>query len=187
VATRRKREDASTGGDYFTEMCSGSVTGSYLRLIYFVYHSTLGLRVIKRERGESHLAAHDQALFDRAHLPGWREHRLWERREIEFFIDNLLVRIHFIIAMIKWTGLAPLEFEFPFPGSLTSTFLVGKSTVYGKGESTARCRIVKMERACSHHICAPEKTKTELGVGVWGLGFGVWGVGFTAVERLLQM
>jgi len=31
--------------------------------------------------------------------------------------------IHFIIVMIKWTGLAPWEFEFPFPGSLTSTFL----------------------------------------------------------------
>ena len=35
-----------------------------------------------------------------------------------------LVRIHFIIVMIRWTGLAPWEFEFPFPGSLTSTFLV---------------------------------------------------------------
>ena len=43
--------------------------------------------------------------------------------EREFFIDNLLVRIHFIIAMIRWTGLAPWEFDFPFPGSLTSTFL----------------------------------------------------------------
>ena len=40
----------------------------------------------------------------------------------EFFIDNLLVRVHFIIVMIRWTGLAPWEFEFPFPGSLTSTF-----------------------------------------------------------------
>ena len=38
-------------------------------------------------------------------------------------IDNLLVRIHFIIVMIRSTGLAPWEFEFPFPGSLTSTFL----------------------------------------------------------------
>ena len=36
----------------------------------------------------------------------------------------LLVRIHQIIVMMKWTGLAPWEFEFPFPGSLTSTFLV---------------------------------------------------------------
>ena len=25
----------------------------------------------------------------------------------ELFIDNLLVRIHFIIVMIRWTGLAP--------------------------------------------------------------------------------
>jgi len=38
-------------------------------------------------------------------------------------IANLLVRIHFIIVMIRWTGLAPWEFEFPFPGCLTSTFL----------------------------------------------------------------
>jgi len=42
----------------------------------------------------------------------------------EFAIDNLLVRTHFIIVMIRWTGLAPWEFESPFPGSITSTFLV---------------------------------------------------------------
>jgi len=45
----------------------------------------------------------------------------WDARllaEREFFIDNLLVRIHFITVMIKWTGLAPCEFEFPFPVSL---------------------------------------------------------------------
>ena len=44
-------------------------------------------------------------------------------KEREFFIDNLLVRIRFIIVMIRWTGLAPWEFEFPFPGSFISTFL----------------------------------------------------------------
>jgi len=33
-------------------MCSGSEAGSYLRLIDFVYHSTLGLGVIKK-RGRS--------------------------------------------------------------------------------------------------------------------------------------
>jgi len=33
-------------------------------------------------------------------------------REREFFVDNLLVRIHFIIVMIRWTGLAPWEFEY---------------------------------------------------------------------------
>jgi len=44
--------------------------------------------------------------------------------EREFFIDNLLVRIHMIIVMIRWTGLAPWEFEFHFPGSLTYTLLI---------------------------------------------------------------
>ena len=33
---------------YFTEEISGSEAGSYFRLIGFVYHSTLGLRVIKK-------------------------------------------------------------------------------------------------------------------------------------------
>jgi len=36
--------------NYFTEMCSGSEAGSYLRCIDFVYHPTLGLRVIKKRR-----------------------------------------------------------------------------------------------------------------------------------------
>ena len=35
-------------------------------------------------------------------------------RQREFFIDNLLVRIQFIIVTIKWTGLATWDFEFPF-------------------------------------------------------------------------
>ena len=34
--------------NYFKKMCSGSEAGSYLRLTDFVYHSTLGLRAIKR-------------------------------------------------------------------------------------------------------------------------------------------
>ena len=55
--------------------------------------------------------------------------------EREFFIDNILVRIHFITVMIWWTDLAPWGFEFPFPGSITSTFLrpacVVQGLVYG--------------------------------------------------------
>ena len=65
-----------------------------------LYHSNLGLRVIRKKK-----------------LPTTTE------REF-FFIDNLLIRIHFIIVMIWWTGLAPWEFEFPLPGSLTPTFLI---------------------------------------------------------------
>ena len=42
-------------------------------------------------------------------------------RERVFIIDVLLVRIHLIIVMIWWTGLAPWEHEFPVPGSLIST------------------------------------------------------------------
>ena len=38
----------------------------------------------------------------------------------QFLIDNLLLRSHL---MIRWTGLAPWEFEFPFLDSLTSTCL----------------------------------------------------------------
>ena len=34
-------------------MCSGSEAGSYLRLVDFVYHSTLGLRVIKKKKEEA--------------------------------------------------------------------------------------------------------------------------------------
>ena len=36
--------------NYFTEICSGSEAGSYLRPINFVYHSTLGVRVIKKKQ-----------------------------------------------------------------------------------------------------------------------------------------
>ena len=36
--------------DLGLKMCSGSKTASYLRLIDFVYHLTLGLRVIKKKR-----------------------------------------------------------------------------------------------------------------------------------------
>jgi len=55
----------------------------------------------------------------------------WCRAERVFFIDNLLVRIHFIIVMIRWTGLAPWKFEFPFLGSIyrpTSTFLAPRTS-----------------------------------------------------------
>ena len=44
-------------------------------------------------------------------------------REREFFVGNLLVRVHVIIVMVRGAGLAPWEFEFSFPGRLTSTFL----------------------------------------------------------------
>ena len=50
----------------------------------------------------------------------WRKDYNSNSPERELFIGNLLVRIHFIIVMIKWIGCAPWEFEFSFPGSLIS-------------------------------------------------------------------
>ena len=50
--------------------------------------------------------------------------------ERDFCIDNQLVQIHLIIEMIRWTGLAPWEIEFPFPGSLISTFLAPPEVIY---------------------------------------------------------
>ena len=44
--------------------------------------------------------------------PKHRDHEVCSR-EREFFIDNLLARIHFIIEVIWWTGLAPWEFPHP--------------------------------------------------------------------------
>ena len=45
AAERRPREH-----NCFTETCSGSEAGSHSRLIDFVYHSTLGLRVIHKKK-----------------------------------------------------------------------------------------------------------------------------------------
>jgi len=57
-----------------------------------------------------------------------------------FFVHNLLPQIHFIIVMIRWTGLAPWEFEFPFSGSLVSTFSV--SWVCGVPSLPVTCAFV---------------------------------------------
>jgi len=55
--------------------------------------------------------------------PPPNEGRKGSRDETDFFIDNLLVRILLMVGIFGKTGLAPWEFEFPFLGSLISTFL----------------------------------------------------------------
>ena len=64
---------------------------------------------------ECRISSYDCAAFEACS-------HLLRVEDIAFFIDNLLVRIHFIIELIWWTGLAPWEIEFPFPGGLISTF-----------------------------------------------------------------
>jgi len=55
--------------DYFTKMCSGSKAGSYLRRIHFVYHSTLGLRVIKKKRRRIENVKYFPSHAHRAYAP----------------------------------------------------------------------------------------------------------------------
>ena len=51
---------SSQFNSYFTEICTRSEEGSYFRLVDFVYHSTLGLRVVKKreEVGMTGACAH---------------------------------------------------------------------------------------------------------------------------------
>ena len=92
--------------------------------------------------------------------------RLLRVLETEFFIDNLLVRVHFIIEMIRWTGLAPWEVEFPFKGSLTSTFLRFYHQVVGSQDMLRDMRGLEtvmeieelllafaMARHAAHQVC----------------------------------
>ena len=74
-----------------------------------MYHSTLGLRVTKeggKDQGVGGVEREDEGWLERLLSDQTRDRCLRER---EFFIDNLLVRIHLIVVMIRWTGLAPWE------------------------------------------------------------------------------
>ena len=59
--------------------------------------------------------------------------------EREFFIDNLPVRIHFSIVMIRWTGLAPWEFDFPLdPAGVPRTVSSVKYPVSSSSETAEK-------------------------------------------------
>ena len=48
-------------------MCSGSEAGSYLRLLDSVYHSTLGLRVIKKKKKRFRVLGWKRATSPKGH------------------------------------------------------------------------------------------------------------------------
>ena len=54
--------DRDTEIDRDTEMCSGSETGSYLRLIDLLYHSTLGVRVEGKKTRRGNRFPHSSAV-----------------------------------------------------------------------------------------------------------------------------
>ena len=70
----------------------------------------------------------------------------------EFGVDYLLVRIHFIIVMVRLTGLTPWEFEFPLPGSLTSTFACSTRCQPVQGRQDTRDLVANMY-AQSPRLC----------------------------------
>ena len=56
----KDRYSSQFDNNYFTEMCSGSEAGSSLRLIDFVHRSTLGVRVMtKNKRVSPRIAGRD--------------------------------------------------------------------------------------------------------------------------------
>ena len=65
-----------------------------------------------------------------------RTRRLAGGTERVFFIDNLLVRIHCIIVMIRWTGLAPWEFQVSGVGGT----LVPRRPIRRGAHAEAGCR-----------------------------------------------
>ena len=112
---------------------------------------------------------------------------------IYIFIDNLLVRIHFFIVMIRWTGLTPWKLEFPFPGRLISTFLAIQSTFLRGGLAvfiSAKLLVNCFWRKKISYTNAPLLlvwpnrallcvAQTQLIDTVWGLGSAdmLWGLG----------
>jgi len=83
--------------NYLTKMCSGSEEGSYLRLTDFVYHSTVGLRVIKKKRSVPRIGhCRREIRGSRPNSPnlkqsdGQVEVKIGEVIEVEGLIDNLI-------------------------------------------------------------------------------------------------
>jgi len=79
----------------------------YIHTYIYIY---IYIRIyIKREGGD--LLGREGGAADRGAVPlAHPVPRIHHPAHRHFFIDNLLVRIHFIIVMIRWTGPAPWEF-----------------------------------------------------------------------------
>jgi len=94
-------------------------------------------RESEQEREREREKRRDLALAEEEGRVGDREEEVTCRPR-SFFIDNLLV---LIIVMIRWIGLAPRKFEFPFSGSLTSAFLKRSAN-----DHSPACRVARTRR-----------------------------------------
>jgi len=79
-------------------MCSGSEAGSYLRLIDFVCHSTLGLRVIKKKTRET---VKPQAVM-RAASQGWRKEEDHQAEAREMLVNARVPCLTCAFTVLHW-------------------------------------------------------------------------------------
>ena len=103
------------------EMCSGSEAGSYSRLIDFVYHSTLGLRVIKKKRrSRARFRGGDLAVWGLLLRLHGRRHRV---RSSPFSHSNPLDGVEHVF--LELTRFAPSKESECLPPSSSHTGPVG--------------------------------------------------------------
>ena len=96
--------------------------------------------------------------------------------ERDFFIDNLLVRIHFIIEMIRWTGLAPCNLPSQSLFSRISYILRRKKT---------HAKILRIEANTATMYYSGLHTGRVVGCTEgWTLHWRVLGVGFPHIATL---
>ena len=145
---RRFCADVAGGGErdrmwqnnYFTEMCSGSEAGSYLRLIDVVYHSTLGLRV--RKKSEKGRVA--------ACLP------LSDRRSSTFAHDVLspFLLLHFLsLRLISLPPFLSRRDEMLHTINLSPALGVGRSAAERRGCNLKRVKDVYLKAKARIWLC----------------------------------
>ena len=121
--------------DSFHDSPQQLVRRGYSQLINLIHRTFRSGRLNSgREAPVAHrLVGHHDAVQGRVDK---RHGKALLLREREFFVDEQLVRIHFITEMVQRTGLAPWVFELPFPGIL-------KSRQGGTGRSDLRPPVLR--------------------------------------------
>ena len=104
-------------------MCSGSEAGSYLRLIDYVYHSTLGLRVLNKKKkggGETPWATRSKTGANCTQNPHLRR-KVDVRLPGKGNSNSHGARpVHLIITMIKWIRTSRLSIKNSTPWATRS-------------------------------------------------------------------
>ena len=96
---------------HLSEMCSNSEAGSYLRLIDFVHHSTLGLRVINKKKKMGHTSRTRLSVLSRHPArPDISSRQVSESGKGNSNSHGARP-VHLIITMIKWIRTSRLSIK----------------------------------------------------------------------------